>query len=218
MEPRSMRRIASAFPLTAVAFGLALAGCGPVNRGVDSVNQPVVSRTDYVLDVAAGDAGLAAGEEQRLSGWFDSLRLGYGDRIAVEDPSSYGHSGSREAIAKLVGRHGMLLSREVPVTAGVPMRGQVRVIVTRSSAEVSNCSNWSRASQPEFASSTMSNYGCASNSNLAAMIASPDDLVRGQSADGSGDALSTAKAIKSYRDAAPSGSGGALKSESTGGK
>lgn len=217
MESPSMRRIASALPLTAVALGLALAGCGPVNRGLDSVNQPVVSRTDYVLDVAAGGAGLAAGEEQRLSGWFDSLRLGYGDRISIDDPSSYGHDGGREAIARIVGRHGMLLSRDVPVTAGSPARDQVRVIVSRSSAAVSNCSNWSRLSQPEFASSTMSNYGCATNLNHAAMIANPEDLVRGQSADGSGDALSTVKAVQVYRQSDPTGKGG-LKSESAGGK
>ncbi len=216
METRIMRRIAP-LPLTAVALGLALSGCGPVNRGLESVNQPVVSRTDYVFDLSTGGAGLAPGEEQRLSGWFDSLRLGYGDRISVDAPSAYGATGSRDEIAKIAARYGLLLSREVPVVAGTPAPGQLRVIVSRSSAAVPDCSNWSRKSQPEFASSTMSNYGCATNSNLAAMVANPEDLVQGQIADGSGDPLSTAKAIKSYRDAEPTGKGD-LKADSTGGK
>ncbi len=213
METRIMRRIASSAPLAAVALGLALSGCGPVNRGLDSVNQPVVSRADYVLDLAAGGSGLAGGEEQRLTGWFDSLRLGYGDRISVDDPS-YGHDDSRAAIARVAGRYGLLLTREVPVTTGTPGPGQVRVVVSRSTAEVPKCPDWSRKSQPEFASSTMSNYGCATNINLAAMVANPEDLVRGQTAEGTGDPLTTAKAIKSYRDAAPAGKN--LKTESTG--
>lgn len=211
METRIMRRIASA---SGLILGLALAGCGPVNRGVESVNQPVVSRTDYVLDVAAGPSGLAPGEDARLTGWFTSLRLGYGDRIAVDDPSRYGSSDARRAVAQVAGRFGLLLSSETPVTTGSPGPGRVRVIISRSVAEVPGCPDWSRPSQPEYAASTSSNYGCATNTNLAAMIANPEDLVRGQVADGSGDPLATAKAIQSYRQAAPKTE---LKSESTGG-
>ena len=62
----------------------------------------------------------------------------------------------------------------------------------------------------------MSNYGCAVNSNLAQMVANPDDLVRGQEARGS-DSRAVTKAIKSYRDKSPTGNG-ELKSESTKGQ
>ena len=41
-----------------IALGLTLGACGPVNRGLESVNQPVVDRTDYVLDLPA--AGLSS--------------------------------------------------------------------------------------------------------------------------------------------------------------
>ena len=60
--------------LAAIAFGLALAGCGPVNRGVVSVHQPVVTRADYTLDVGVDANGLRYGEGRRLTAWFDSLR------------------------------------------------------------------------------------------------------------------------------------------------
>ncbi|PTD17402.1 CpaD family pilus assembly protein [Sphingomonas fennica] len=195
-------------------LSLAIAGCGPVNRGVESVNQPVVSRADYVFDVNAdGLASPDSAEGRQLDAWFAALRLGYGDSIALDDPAPYGHEGARATIAAILADHGMLLGNAAPVMPGSPVAGSIRVVVSRSRAEVQGCPNWSRPSQPEFAASTMSNYGCAVNANLAAMVANPEDLVRGQEAFGS-DARSVTKAIQSYRQKAPTGAEG-LKSEST---
>ena len=93
----------------------------------------------------------------------------------------------------------------------------VRVVVSRMKASVPGCPDFSRVSEPEFESNTSSNYGCAVNSNLAAMVANPADLVRGQPGADATDPATSAKAIDVYRKAAPTGAGG-LKSESTGGK
>jgi pilus assembly protein CpaD len=62
----------------------------------------------------------------------------------------------------------------------------------------------------------MSNYGCATNTNLAAMIADPEDLVRGKTGDSQVDAALSGKAIKAYREAPTTGTKG-LKVETTGG-
>ncbi|MGN6620411.1 MAG: pilus assembly protein CpaD, partial [Sphingomonas sp.] len=46
--------------LAMLAPTLLLAGCGgTVNRGLESVHQPVVSRSDYAFDVNTGGDGLA---------------------------------------------------------------------------------------------------------------------------------------------------------------
>jgi len=208
-----MRRLfRSAFLTGALA---AAAACGPVNRGLESVNQPVVSRTDYVLDISSQALRTGDGPEaRRLDAWFDVLNLGYGDRVMLDDPALYPDRATRDAVAAIVARHGLLLSDAHPVTKGAIAAGQVRVLVSRSSASMANCPNWSRGSQPEFAASTMSNYGCATNANLAAMVANPEDLVRGQAGDNGTDARSVNKAVKAYRDAQPTATGG-LKSEST---
>jgi pilus assembly protein CpaD len=71
-------------------------------------------------------------------------------------------------------------------------------------------------SQPEFNSNTSSNYGCAVNSNLAAMVANPADLVLGRPGAETIDPATSAKAIDSYRKTPPTGASG-LKAESTGG-
>lgn len=201
--------------LLATAFGLA--ACGPVNRGLESVNQPVVSRTDYVLDLR-GDAltGQNSAEATRLDAWFDAIDLRYGDVVAIDDPNPYRGGDARDSVAAVVARHGLLLSRAAPVTAGPIEGGSLRVVVSRSVAEVPDCPNWDRISQPELAASGMSNYGCAVNGNLAAMIANPEDLVRGQEAHDS-DSRTVTKAIKTYRDAPTTGVGGLNREKTKGG-
>lgn len=200
--------------LTIMALGIAVSACGGTkNKGVESVHQPVVSRTDYVFDVGASSGGLAAGDAQRLAGWFDSLRLGYGDKVAFDAPDGYGASGAREAVAAIAARYGLLLQDGAPVTTGDILPGTGRVIVSRTKATVPGCPDWSRTNERSFGGHSNSNYGCAVNSNLAAMVADPEDLVLGSIDRSPSDAAVAGKAIKVYRDAEPTGVKG-LKAES----
>lgn len=203
-----------------IALSLALGGCGAgtYNPGVESVNQPVVSRVDYALDLQQNsNGGLASGEKQRLNDWFQSLRLGYGDQVSIDDRNPYGNAASRDDVAGSAARYGLLTSETAPVTAGTIADGMVRVVVSRMTASVPGCPDWSRPSMPEYGASSMSNYGCATNTNLAAMIANPEDLIRGQSGDSGTDGRSSSKAIKSFRDKVPTGDA-ALKTESAKGQ
>ncbi|MEA3065927.1 MAG: pilus assembly protein CpaD [Sphingomonadales bacterium] len=205
-----MARNPSLAALVAIGAALSLAGAadarpprhGP-ERGLDSLNQPVVVRTDYVLDLAGSDGGLSPAERARLDHWFQSLALGYGDHIFVDEGQGYG-SGRRD-VARTAAEYGILLSEGAPITEGSVPPGGVRVVVSRSTASVPNCPNWSARRGP---SSISSNYGCALNSNFAAMIADPNDLVLGQSGSVTGDANTSSKAIRVYRQTAPTGTKG----------
>ncbi len=206
---------------TAAVLGLILgAGAaqahssGP-NRSVEAVHQPIVDRTDFVLDVATSPIGLAPGEVDRLSGWFDALRLGYGDTITIDDPRGWRGGGAQDTVAAVVSRYGMLVSHDAPpITAGHPANATLRVVVSRAVAHVEGCPDWSRGNGAEFADASKSNFGCTDAHNLAAMIANPQDLIEGRSGDTASDARLSVKAIKTYRDATPTGSGG-LKAESS---
>lgn len=197
-----------------IGLSLAVSACGTQNRGLETVHQPVVSRTDYVLDVGASGGGLDARDAGRVEGWFETLRLGYGDRVSVDMGGDAYSVGAREAVGAIAAKYGLLLDQTAPVTPGNVMPGTVRVIVSRAKATVPGCPDWSRPSEPNFNSHNASNYGCAINGNLAAMVADPNDLVLGRSGDVASDASTSGKAIKSYRDRKPTGDQG-LKSEST---
>jgi pilus assembly protein CpaD len=163
-----------------------LSGCGTIgatgtNTSLYSTNQPVVTRTNYAIDVNTDSySGLLPSETQRVSEWFDALKLGFGDRIAV-DFGEYGASKAVKAeVARLASLHGMTMVDAAPVTPGNVTPGTARIVVTRSDATVPNCPNWSKHTESNYNSSNHPGYGCATNGNLAAMVADPEDLVNGR--------------------------------------
>lgn len=204
-------RIIYRFASTALALA-ALSACGPVNRSFDTVKTPIVTSSQLSLDVPVYSGGLGSAGAKALDDWFASIRLGYSDRVTIDDPDALGSSERRAAVAEVVGRYGLLLDQTAPITRGSVAAGSIRVIVTRSEARVDNCPDWDRISQPELAASTMSNFGCATQSNLAAMIADPNDLVVGTAYAGS-DANTAVKAVDTWRKAKPTGAEGLLKGD-----
>jgi pilus assembly protein CpaD len=197
-----------------LAFGV-LAAAAPasaqgVNKSLYSQNQPIVQRSDYVLDLAAPN-GVSPAERARLRAWFASLDLGYGDKVAVDEAYP---TAARADIARIAAEYGLLLSDGAPVTTGRVEPGSARVIVSRSFASVPGCPRWSGS---EKNNATSPGYGCATNSNLAAMIADPSDLVLGQAGSGASDGTVGAKAIKVYRETPPSGSKGLSGTSTAGG-
>lgn len=201
------RRLGSAL---ALSLGLALSGCiggMPTNASVESVNQPVVERTNYTFDlVTAPGGGVPLAEQRRLSGWLQAMDLRYGDRVALDDPMQSG--ATRAAVESLISRSGLLLADGAPVTVGYVNPGNARVVITRSTASVPNCPNWSVKGTSNFHNATSPGYGCAVNSNLAGMIANPEHLLKGEKGISETVATSSNKAVDSYRDAQPTGKSG----------
>jgi pilus assembly protein CpaD len=217
-----MARFKSSAALALVA--MATTACGPrtdrltpvSNPSLSSVNQPVVQRTDYVLDLNSTGSGIPETEQQRLANWFDSLQLRYGDRVSIDQGGGYADPASQQDVSDVAAQFGLLLTEGAPITAGGVQPGSVRVIVSRTSASVPGCPIW-QDPQIGAPTKTSTNYGCAINSNLAAMIADPNDLVLGQVGSSDGNSVAGNKAIRQYRTAPPTGAGG-LKTEKAGGK
>lgn len=205
------RKFAGALALS-LSFALGACGGMPTNPSLNSIKQPVVERTNYTFDVQAPGGGLTIPEQQRLAAWFEAMELGYGDRLSIEDPMM--SAATREGIAKLAARHGVLVSEGAPVTAGYIQPGSARIVVTRSTASVPGCPDWSAKSDMNYNNSTSPGYGCAVNSNMAAMVANPEDLITGQTGTGQTVVSTGTKAIDSYRAQAPTGEQG-LKSSGT---
>lgn len=204
----SLKRAASS--ALAISLGLGLAACSsssePNNYSLNSVNQPVVERSNYVLDLRTSASGIDGLEQSRLNDWFETLDLGYGDRVAID--SAVDNPAVREDIAAVAGRYGILLSDGAPITQGYVEAGSVRVVVTRSTAYVPDCPDWNEGYGIQRDNFTSDGYGCAVNGNLAAMIADPEHLLEGARGTGDTVIMTSNRAIESYRDTEPTGAGG----------
>ncbi|MFB0613509.1 CpaD family pilus assembly protein [Aurantiacibacter poecillastricola] len=201
---------ASRFGL-AISLGLGLAACGGLvdntnNFSLNSVNQPVVERSNYVLDLRTSPEGLGGIEQGRLAEWFDMLDLGYGDRVAIETPVA--SPAVREDVAEVAGRYGILLADGAPVTQGYVDPGNVRVVVTRSTASVPGCPDWSEKYGFHRGNHTSDGFGCAVNGNIAAMVADPEHLLEGAEGSGETVVMSSNRAIETFRNQQPTGAGG----------
>ncbi len=199
---------------TALALGLGLAGCGgmPTNTSLYSVKQPVVERSNMTFDVAVTPGGLSITEQQRLTGWFETLNLRYGDRIAIDNPTQ--NPAVANAVRDLASRYGLMIADAAPITPGYIEPGQARIVITRASAAVPGCPDWSAKSDMNYTNGISPNFGCAVNSNLAAMVADPQDLLEGKKGSGETVIATSNKAISTYREMEPTGKAG-LKQEST---
>jgi len=203
----------------AFSLGLALSACNqpPINTSLNSTKQPVVERSNFTLDLAAGAGGLTVPEQQRLDDWFDSLGLKYGDRIALDGDA--GNVAVHDDVAKIAARHGLLLADGAPVTSGFVQPGAVRVVVTRTTAAVPGCPDWQDHMASNLENALSDGFGCSVNANFAAMVADPEHLLHGAEGTGETVVMSSTKAIQSYREQDTTGSEGLpeISSQNTGG-
>lgn len=196
--------------LLLVACGTAACSTGyppemDARRGLSAVHVPVVERQNFAYDVPTSAAGVTPGGEQALNAWFGSLGLRYGDRVYLDGANA---AYARDDVARIAGRYGLLLTDGAPVTQGSIEAGNARVIVTRAHASVPGCPHWEGESHGNPSNQTMPNYGCSVNSAIAAMVANPEDLISGRPGAATVDARTSARAVRSYREATPTGESG----------
>ena len=196
--------LALSLPL-ALALPLALGGCGglPRNATLYSTHQPEVSHSTLSLDLPATAEGLAPAQQQQLAAWFTAMDLRYGDRVTVADPLD--RPTTHAAVADVASGFGIaqIGKAAAPAEAEGLAPGSLRVTLTRASATVPHCPDWSANAASNPRDGTSSNFGCAINGNLAAMVANPEDLLRGARTTGHTSAMSAEKAIAAWRLSPP---------------
>jgi pilus assembly protein CpaD len=94
-----------------------------------------------------------------------------------------------------------LLAGCLPNSANYGVSSVHRPVVAHGRAYVPGCPDWSSGGV-DSAARTDSNFGCANATNLAAMIADPQDLVRGRDAGTEPSEVPT-RSIKAWREVEP---------------
>ncbi|MCW8835104.1 MAG: CpaD family pilus assembly protein [Rhodospirillales bacterium] len=163
--------------------------------------RPQVQAVNYDIDVAfmPGTGTLKADEAERLSGWLGNVAPGYGDQVLLSGaPERLGVS-RMEAVQAYLGKQG-IKAFMVKAESGIPAPGgnAVKVTVRRYVANIPACPDWSDNPAHIFSNQPLSNFGCATASNLGMMVANPRDLVAG-TPEGPVDAEVSARAVSQYR-------------------
>lgn len=186
------RRFTRALRFLPLAAGLALAGCGGFNGADDAAfdanyRHPITVEADVpTLTIAASRTQSGLNDEDRRA--ISAFAAAYKERghgpLTVSTPS--GSANTTTAMNVLVEVRDILSEKGVPAdsisytpyrASGDGTDAPLVLSYKRYVAKASACGDWSMDYAYDPKNGTPPNFGCASQNNLAAMVADPADLV-----------------------------------------
>jgi pilus assembly protein CpaD len=186
---------------TSLLLLASLAACSTANNGsrdnagLDSMHKATVTLQETSHPVSFSNSKLSANEEASLSAFISSSGLRYADRLTLRTSEPNMSVGYRNAINAVLGRFGLAIGN-VETTLGL-QSGSAILAVSRPTVTLPACGTHSGPNVANVNNENMSNYGCATRSNLAAMVANPADLISGNVLDGQGADI-TAKPVDGF--------------------
>lgn len=197
MDPRDRKTISGSRSLPiAIVIGLAaaLSGCaGKDNLTTGSLPDDyrtrhpiVVGEAEKTMDipVAAGDSSLTRGQEEVIAGFVAEYRRSSSGIIQIVTPRGSANEGAAAAAASSM--------RRLMVKMGVPKEkilqsgfqaefgesAPVRLSYVAIAAKAGPCGEWpADMTLNTFSNRNYHNFGCANQSNLAAQMANPSDIL-----------------------------------------
>jgi pilus assembly protein CpaD len=178
----------STAPRLALLAGLALvAGCNPGAPTPVGWTDPVTPKEnkvelvtlDHDVHFAKGTRTVAAEEAAGLADFLRDNAVSDGDTATIDSPgggSSLAALRRAAVVAELKRNHVIVRL----ASAEAAPSGAVRIHVTHAVVIAPLCPDWSKPEADNPANAPSSNYGCATEANLAQMVANPADLVRGR--------------------------------------
>jgi pilus assembly protein CpaD len=186
---KDIMRIAS---LAAVL--LAGSCAAPVNDGTGLSNDPAVNHPITVepsyhtlkLPFSAADAGLMPDDASKFDAFVaDYLASGNG-AISITAPSGDQANAAISYFGERLASLGVLRGRILVGTRqGAEGDGRVEIGFVSYSAHVAPCGDWSTNWANGADNKSPENFGCATQHNIAAMVADPRDLVEPRTMDAS---------------------------------
>ncbi len=196
MDPRkttrySTGRLSAALVLGAAALLSSCAGKDSLTTGslpddYRTRHPIVVGEAERKIDipVAAGDTGLTKGQSEVIAGFVAEYRRTSSGIIQIVTPRGSANEGAAASAASA--------TRKLMVKMGVPAQkilqanfpsefgesAPIRLTYVAIAAKTEQCGTWpADMTLNTFSNRNYYNFGCASQSNLAAQIANPNDLL-----------------------------------------
>jgi len=170
------------FPIVAVIL-LGLAACAPVTTdytAAEAQKRLTVDDASRSISVffVPGTARLARGQVARLDHLVAAGEIGPRDRVSVSPAGRPWLAARRtDVIASIMLRNGLTIQ---PVRLAAVPRDSAVIEIGRYLVTLPDCPDWSKPAAADFTNMNMSNFGCATVSNLGEMVADPADLVSGR--------------------------------------
>lgn len=192
-------------------LALCVAGCaagfnGPEHAMSVAEAHPIAVDSQVVtltIDADATTTDLSNRDKARLKAFANAyLANGHGP-LTITAPSGYADADGHEAAADIrKALHDAGVSWETLAGAtyrtGGDQGDQLIVSYTHYVATASECGIWSGVRGRDYRNLRSPNHGCATQNNIAAMLADPHDLIA-PAALAPRDAMATSRAIDSYR-------------------
>jgi pilus assembly protein CpaD len=148
---------------------------------------------DHDIAFNRGAEELTAAQIGGLDNFLGTNGIRTGDAVTVAAPA--GASERRAVVLAALSQYRIAAISETD--AKLPA-GVVHVHVDHTVVTVPDCPDWSKPETDEPDNRTSSNLGCATEANLAAMVANPTDLVK-PNADAKGDGGELTHGVELYR-------------------
>ncbi len=169
----------------------------------------VISEKEQTMDVpvASGAYGLTAADRSAVLGFSQQFRKSASGTISVLIPSGSSNERAaqhmaRKIVSELRGsgipRNRIIMAPYYAANHG--SSAPVRLSFSGIKAGVEGCGQWPADLSPGTENKNYHNFGCATQNNLAEMVANPSDLL-GPRGSTSIDAERRLKVIESYRNA-----------------
>lgn len=169
-----------------ISMSSTLAACSNGELALDDKFVPVSHYDMYPIEVTHGPVKMEISAQQgvlrpsqinAISGFARSANSSGVSKIAILRPSGGGASGkvARQTYQLLV-QSGISPGMIVQKTYPGPAKGPVQLSYTRSVAVTKECGDWSSDMANTSSNGSYSNYGCAIQNNIAAMVVNPDDF------------------------------------------
>ncbi|MEQ1930394.1 MAG: CpaD family pilus assembly protein [Parvularculaceae bacterium] len=203
-----MLRLITSAAAAALLNGCAGAWNGPEDSLTIAEEHPITVDSQVVTMTLEAEAGeLSALDRSRVQAFGEAYLNGGHGPISISSPSGANQQDAAAGARKALNDAGV--SWEDMSGAGyIPAEGSARDVVlsyTTYVATPSACGVWEGVKARDFANKRTPNFGCATQNNLAAMIADPRDLV--QPADEApADAMARIRGVQAYRQGKKSAS------------
>ena len=193
------------------ALALCAAGCvtgfnGPEHAMTVAEAHPIAVDSQVVtltIDADPTTSDLSSRDHARLRAFATAYLVNGHGPLTITAPSGYADADGHEAAADIrKALHDAGVSWETLSGATYRTGGdagdQLIVSYTRYVATASECGIWSGVREANNRNIRSPNYGCATQNNIAAMLADPHDLIA-PAALAPRDAMSTTRAISRHR-------------------